>query len=169
MIDRLIYFQGSTPCIIQKNIKKMDSLFWIIIFRLYVASFFMMTLSVIMLPSSQRMFELIVAAMVSAPMLYVLYFYSKKHNPIWENTYFMQLKSRLEELLNSRSSLQACSTSLEQTTTVTIEKKKEEFMVLIERTKGKSSELFENYFDTFEQVAEFIEAHSDVRVSDFKV
>ena len=103
------------------------------------------------------------------PQLYVLYFYSKKHNPIWENTYFMQLKSRLEELLNSRSSLQACSTSLEQTTTVTIEKKKEEFMVLIERTKGKSSELFENYFDTLEQVAEFIEAHSDVRVSDFKV
>ncbi|MDR7122993.1 hypothetical protein [Rheinheimera soli] len=112
--------------------------------------------------------EVIVATVLSLPVIYALYQYSKADSAVWLQNKDNLKADLLDALLTAEPVLVVEKLNGTGKTTVTLLKEPEGYSVQISRTKHGKEEAFANSFNNIGHLAAFVEKYTAVTVTDFE-
>lgn len=112
--------------------------------------------------------EVMLATLLSLPVIYALYQYGKADSAIWLNDKDHRKAALLDTLLGYGSVLVVEKTHGADNTKVTVSKDADSYSVKISRTKSGKEESFANTFNNPGATAVFIEKYTLVTMSDFE-
>lgn len=112
--------------------------------------------------------EVMLATLLSLPVIYALYHYGKADGAIWLNDNDHRKAAVLETLLGYEALLIVDKTNGANTTRVTVSKDADSYSVKISRINNDKEESFANTFNHPGALAAFIEKYTPVTVSDFE-
>jgi prepilin signal peptidase PulO-like enzyme (type II secretory pathway) len=112
--------------------------------------------------------EVMLATLLSLPVIYALYHYGKADSAIWLNDKDHIKAALLETLLGYESMLVVEKAHGVDNTKVTVSKEADSYSVNISRTNNGKEESFANTFNNPGALAVFIEKYTLVTVADFE-
>ncbi|WP_233081015.1 hypothetical protein [Rheinheimera soli] len=112
--------------------------------------------------------EVIVATVLSLPVIYALYQYSKADSAVWVNEKDYLKAALLETLFTAEPVLVVEKLNGTDKTTVTLSKEAGGYSVQISRTNHGKEEAFANSFNNIGDLAAFVEKYTAVTVNDFE-
>ena len=99
--------------------------------------------------------------LIAIPMLICLYRYSSPDSDIWVTASDREKAKQIEHLLSSTEEISTSKTVGKKTTTVTMSKKGDGYIVYIKRI-SEETESFKNEFVTLSRAIEFIEKYASI-------
>jgi len=112
--------------------------------------------------------EVMLATLLSLPVIYALYQYGKADSAIWLNDKDHIKAALLDTLLGYEPVLVVDKTNGADKTTVTVSKNADSYSVKISRTNNDKDESFANTFNHPDTLVAFIEKYTSITVSDFE-
>ncbi|TMO49875.1 hypothetical protein [Pseudoalteromonas ruthenica] len=130
-----------------------------------IVTFLIGTLAV----GGQQAIEAIIGLVISIPLVYCLYQYSKGEQSYWLNTE-ENLKGRIlnDLMANNKSELELEKEHGSSKALIKVSMEDDEYVVRITRLNGDSEDSFKNTFANLGHLAIFIEQYTFIKISDFE-
>ncbi|MEE1672433.1 hypothetical protein SNR37_001754 [Agarivorans aestuarii] len=121
-----------------------------------------------LLGTAAQAVDAIFGLLISVPLIYCLFQYSKADQSYWMNTEENLKGTILKDLIVNKPELEVEKEDGASKAIVTVSTEGGEYVVRITRINGENEESFKNTFSNLGQLALFIEQYTFIRVSDFE-
>lgn len=119
---------------------------------------------------SDALIDAVVMLVISGPLLVVFYLYSRVEHPVWKlvkDELLDDLAQRLQQLGEITRKVSENRDNVLHETEVTLRQEDKEYRVFMTKSEGSETQRFENSFTSMRQVADFLDAHTVLRATDF--
>lgn len=134
---------------------------WRNLFYLQCAALIIQLLPLLYSFSIELLIGVGIMILIAIPMLICLYRYSSPDSDIWVTASDREKAKQIEHLLSSTEEISTSKTVGKKTTTVTMSKKGDGYIVYIKRI-SEETESFKNEFVTLSRAIEFIEKYASI-------
>lgn len=161
-----LYLLGFFGYVLDKRI--WTAIVWRRLFYLLCFGTLIQLLVALLSNGGQGLIEIIIGTVISLPIIYCLYQYSKADSSMWLNTEENIKASVIDELFIKDSTLFVEKANGNDKATVSVSKELGSYTVKITRCTDGKEESFSNTFNNLGYLTTFIEQYTMIRVSDFQ-